>query len=119
MVDYIALVVQGTMGFFIGFLVGWALRKALKVALALIGLYLASTIIIANTLGWFTIHYDKIAESIMNFINYIIGKTSEISPEVVYGSAFTISGVLGFTAGILKNRIYSIRRRRYRYIASF
>ncbi len=88
-------------GFISGAIIGWGLKKALKIVIALISLYFLSILYLAN-LGVISINKDafmgllgNVESSIVSYGGQIVGLIHSIS----LGAGFTGGLLLGFKKG--------------------
>jgi len=88
-------------GFIIGFITGWAAKKAIKVLIALIGLYLLSLLYLAN-LGVIRINEDALLALIGSAENSVITYGSQLTGlihSISLGGGFAVGFTLGFKKG--------------------
>jgi uncharacterized membrane protein (Fun14 family) len=83
-----------------GFLVGYAIKKLVKLFLFLAGLFLLTLISLEYT-GAIKIYYDKLGEVVMNALNSMQGILPEILP-VLSGLLYSVSFGSGFLLGLMK-----------------
>jgi len=83
-----------------GFLVGYAIKKLVKLFLFLIGLFLLLLISLEYT-GAIEIYYDKLGEALMSVLNSVHGMLPEIMP-VLSGLFYSLSFGTGFLLGLMK-----------------
>ncbi|XRO74598.1 FUN14 domain-containing protein [Methanocaldococcus sp. 28A] len=88
-------------GFIIGFVVGWAAKKAIKVVVFLIGVYILSLLYLAK-IGVISINKEafsallgNLENSILVFGNKLIGLIHSFS----FGTSFLVGFGLGFKKG--------------------
>ncbi len=94
MASLVDLLVTGGAGFFAGFATGYAVKKALKILLFLLGSYLAVTLYLYH-LGVLEIHWDRmrsLVEEIFGKVEQMVGFYQSIAAAVPMG---------GFLAGFL------------------
>ncbi|ADC69131.1 FUN14 family protein [Methanocaldococcus sp. FS406-22] len=88
-------------GFVIGFVVGWAAKKAIKIVAFLIGIYILSLLYLAK-IGVITINKEafsallgNLENSLLVFGDKIVGLVHSLS----FGTSFLIGFGLGFKKG--------------------
>jgi uncharacterized membrane protein (Fun14 family) len=94
-----AIVSLGTLGA-TGFLVGYAIKKLVKLFLFLIGLFLLALVSL-EYMGVIKIYYDKLGEALLNALTSLEGFLPQILP-VLSGLFYSISFGTGFMLGLLK-----------------
>jgi uncharacterized membrane protein (Fun14 family) len=90
-----------TVGGFLGLVVGYAMKKVLKLFAILAGLYLASLTYLACS-GVITVHYDKlvqVAEDGVTSLNSIWGYLSTFAGGLPIGGSFLVGLAVGFQKG--------------------
>jgi len=83
-----------------GFLVGYAIKKLVKLFLFFIGLFLL-VLIGLESMGAIHIYYDKLGEVLMNALSSIQGLLPEIMP-ILSGLFYSLSFGAGFLLGLMK-----------------
>jgi uncharacterized membrane protein (Fun14 family) len=94
-----AIVSLGTLGA-TGFLMGYAVKKLVKLFLFLIGLFLLALVGL-EYVGVITIYYDKLGEALVNALTNLQGFLPEILP-VLSGLFYSLSFGAGFLMGLMK-----------------
>ena len=94
-----AIVSLGTLGA-TGFLVGYAIKKLVKLFLFLIGLFLLALVSL-EYMGVIKIYYDKISEALVNALTSMQGFLPEIMP-ILSGLFYSLSFGTGFLLGLIK-----------------
>jgi uncharacterized membrane protein (Fun14 family) len=94
-----AIVSLGTLGA-TGFLVGYAIKKLVKLFLFLIGLFLMALVGL-EYMGVIKIYYDKLGEALVNTIASLQGFLPKILP-VLSGLFYSLSFGAGFLLGLMK-----------------
>jgi uncharacterized membrane protein (Fun14 family) len=94
-----AIVSLGSLGA-AGFLVGYAIKKIVKIFLFLIGLFLL-TLVSLEYMGVIKIYYDKLGEALLNALTSLEGFLPQILP-VLSGLFYSLSFGAGFMLGLLK-----------------
>ncbi|CAB3289131.1 FUN14 family protein [Methanocaldococcus lauensis] len=88
-------------GFIIGFVVGWAAKKAIKIVAFLIGIYILSLLYLAK-IGVISINKDAFLALIGNFESSLIvfgNKLVGLIHSLSFGTSFLIGFGLGFKKG--------------------
>jgi len=83
-----------------GFLVGYAIKKLVKLLLFCAGLFLLALISLEYA-GAIKIYYDKLGEVVVNALNSMQGVLPEILP-VLSSLLHSISFASGFLLGLMK-----------------
>ena len=83
-----------------GFLIGYAIKKLIKLLLFLAGLFLLALVGL-EYLGAIKIYYDKLGETLINILSSIQKWLPEIIPTIS-GMFYSISFGGGFLLGLLK-----------------
>jgi len=83
-----------------GFLVGYAIKKLVKLLLFFVGLFLLALISL-EYVGAIKIYYDKLGEVIMNALASMQGVLPEILP-VLSSLLYSVSFASGFLLGLMK-----------------
>lgn len=73
-----AIALQAAGGFVTGALVGYAIKKALKAFLTLLGLWLASIVALAYY-GIATINWERLNELVYQLISWLGGETANLA----------------------------------------
>jgi uncharacterized membrane protein (Fun14 family) len=94
-----ALASLGTLGA-VGFLVGYAIKKLVKLFLFLIGLFLLALLGLEH-MGIIKIYYDKLGEAMVNALTNLQGFLPKILP-VLSGLPYSLGFGAGFLLGLLK-----------------
>ncbi len=94
MASFIDLIATGGAGFFAGLATGYAVKKALKILLFLVGSYLAVTLYLYH-LGVVEIHWDRMSK----LLEEVLGKVQQMMG--FYQSMATAIPLGGFLAGFL------------------
>jgi uncharacterized membrane protein (Fun14 family) len=94
-----AIVSLGSLGA-AGFLVGYAIKKLVKLFLFLVGLFLL-TLVSLEYVGIIKIYYDKLGEALLNALTNLEGFLPQILP-VLSGLFYSLSFGAGFMLGLLK-----------------
>ncbi|HVP40691.1 MAG TPA: FUN14 domain-containing protein [Candidatus Krumholzibacteriaceae bacterium] len=94
-----AIVSLGSLGA-AGFLVGYAIKKLVKLFLFLVGLFLLALVSL-EYIGAIKIYYDKLGEALLNALASLEGFLPQILP-VLSGLFYSLSFGAGFLLGLLK-----------------
>jgi len=94
-----AIVSLGTLGA-TGFLVGYAIKKLVKLFLFLVGLFLLVLVGLEYT-GVIKIYYDKLGEAVVNALTSLEGFLPQILP-MLSGLFYSLSFGAGFLLGLMK-----------------
>jgi len=94
-----AIVSLGTLGA-AGFLVGYAIKKLVKLLLFLVGLFLLALVSL-EYMGIIKIYYDKLGEALFNALASLQGFLLKILP-VLSGTFYSLSFSTGFFLGLMK-----------------
>jgi uncharacterized membrane protein (Fun14 family) len=94
-----AIVSLGSLGA-AGFLVGYAIKKLVKLFLFLVGLFLLALVSL-EYMGAIKIYYDKLGEALLNALASLEGFLPQILP-VLSGLFYSLSFGAGFLLGLLK-----------------
>jgi uncharacterized membrane protein (Fun14 family) len=94
-----AIVSLGTLGA-TGFLVGYAIKKLVKLFLFLVGLFLLALVSL-EYMGVIKIYYDKLGEALVNALMGLQGFLPQILP-VLSGLFYSLSFGAGFLLGLMK-----------------
>jgi uncharacterized membrane protein (Fun14 family) len=94
-----AIVSLGTLGA-TGFLVGYAIKKLVKLFLFLTGLFLLALVSL-EYMGVIKIYYDKLGEALVNALTSLQGFLPHILP-VLSGLFYSLSFGAGFMLGLMK-----------------
>jgi len=97
-VDVITLALQAAGGFVTGALIGYALRKAIKVFLTVLGLWLLS-IVSLGYLGVVTINWSEFNRLVSNIVAWLGIETGNIASFMSTAGVFGLTVTLGFFAG--------------------
>jgi len=89
----------GTLGV-AGFLIGYAIKKLVKLFLFIIGLFILALVGLEH-LGAIKIDYDKLGQALINAINIVQRWLPEIIPARS-GMFYAVSFGAGFALGLLK-----------------
>lgn len=101
---YVPLITQLGGGGIIGFVIGYAVKKLMKILLILAGLALAGLLYLSH-LGYLTIHWEKISSTMEGWIEKLIvgegltGYTEIITANIPFAGAFLAGLALGLKAG--------------------
>jgi uncharacterized membrane protein (Fun14 family) len=90
-----------TVSGFLGVVVGYAMKKVLKLFAIVTGLYLASLMYLAYR-GVITVHYDKVvqvAEEGVASLNSVWGYLSTFAGGLPIGGSFLVGLAVGFKKG--------------------
>ncbi|AIJ05364.1 hypothetical protein JH146_0514 [Methanocaldococcus bathoardescens] len=88
-------------GFVIGFVVGWAAKKAIKVVAFLIGIYILSLLYLAK-IGVISINKEAFSALLGNLENSILvfgDKIIGLAHSISFGTSFLVGFGLGFKKG--------------------
>ena len=110
MADPLGFITLGVGGFTAGFLIGKALRLVARIGMYVIGLYLASLIVLAS-MGVIVINWDAMQNLIMNAVNFAVKITK--SDVVASTGALGATMFLGMIYGAMKGEIGT--RPKYRF----
>jgi len=104
MVDVIGLAALGVGGFAIGYLIGIALRFVTKIAMYVVGLYLASLIALSS-LGAITIHWDVMTTLVKNLVTGLasIAQSDVVTSTGAFGVTLTLGTIYGALRGTIVN----------------
>lgn len=108
MVDPTGFIVLGVGGFTIGILIGMALKALARLAMYVVGLYLASLVALGS-LGLITVNWEGIASFLGNVVNYITSLTDAgaFTSMGAFGTATLLGTIYGaIRAQISKNKSY-------------
>ncbi len=94
-----AIVSLGTLGA-TGFLIGYAIKKLVKLFFFLIGLFLLALVSL-EYMGLIKIYYDKLGGALVNALTSMQGFLPEILP-VLSGLFYSLSFGAGFLLGLMK-----------------
>jgi uncharacterized membrane protein (Fun14 family) len=83
-----------------GFLIGYAIKKLVKLLLFSVGLFLLALVGLER-LGAIKIYYDKLGEALISTLSIVQGWLPEIMP-VLSGLFYSVSFCAGFLLGLLK-----------------
>lgn len=83
-----------------GFLVGYAIKKLVKLFLFLVGLFLLVLLTLEYS-GIIKIYYDKLGEALVNILTSIEGFLPQILP-MLSGLVYSLSFGAGFLLGLMK-----------------
>jgi uncharacterized membrane protein (Fun14 family) len=110
-VDFTSVAASVGVGGVAGFVIGYAIKKILKIVVVIIGLFLAALLYL-STQGWITINWDKMGSAststLVGIQNATIGATPEAANQVMMALAnigipltgsFAAAFVLGFMKG--------------------
>lgn len=92
---------RGGASFIGGFLVGWAFRKTLKIAL-LITLSLAALVAILKTTGWIHLEWNLIQSDVNRTLNWAQGQAQSLKEVAVGYLPSAGAGVAGAFFGLRK-----------------
>jgi uncharacterized membrane protein (Fun14 family) len=95
------IVYQIGAGGILGFIVGYAVKKLLKVLAVIIGLFALALIYLGYT-GIINVNYDKLTVAIEGIIGKLNGASALISPIIAslpFAGTFIIGAVIGFKKG--------------------
>ncbi|RLE50062.1 MAG: hypothetical protein DRJ31_02715 [Candidatus Methanomethylicota archaeon] len=96
-----SLIAQLGFGGLVGFVVGYAVKKILKLMLILLGLYAASLAYLAHR-GFITINYDKFTEAFQSLTSMIQGGFNLpdfLTTNIPFAGSLIVGFWLGFKAG--------------------
>jgi uncharacterized membrane protein (Fun14 family) len=83
-----------------GFLIGYAIKKLVKLFLFFVGLFLLLLVSLEYT-GVIKIYYDKLGEALINALTSLQGLLPQIMP-VLSGLFYSLSFGTGFLLGLMK-----------------
>ncbi len=101
---YTPLIMQLGGGGIIGFVIGYAIKKLMKILLVLGGLALLGLIYLSH-LGFLTINWEKFGSATQNWIEKftvdggLTGYTAIIAANLPFAGAFLVGLALGLKAG--------------------
>ncbi len=95
------MIIQMGAGFFIGFAVGYAFKKLIKLLVVLAGLSFI-LLLAMEYYGIVSINYDKLLEAVENLLGGISGETQGIYAHIVAHLPFAAAFVPGFALGVKK-----------------
>jgi len=110
--DVSAIITTAGGGFLVGILVGWALKKVVKLFAIMAGLFLAGlTILQYQQIA--SVNWDKLEQALEGAINAVVNATTKMidgsgHPEMTglavtaFGIPITSSMSIGFTIGFMK-----------------
>jgi len=110
MADPLGFAVLGVGGFTIGFLIGKALRFVAKIGMYVVGLYLASLVILAS-MGIIIINWDALENLTVSVVDFLVSLTK--SDVVSSTGAFGVSGFLGAIYGALKGEVHPVQNYKF------
>jgi uncharacterized membrane protein (Fun14 family) len=84
----------------VGFLVGYAIKKLVKLFLFFVGLFLLLLLSLEYT-GAIKIYYDKLGEAVIKALTNLQGLLPEILP-ILSGLFYSLSFGAGFLLGLMK-----------------
>ena len=96
-----SLVAQLGFGGIVGFVIGYAVKKILKLTLIFLGLYAASLAYLQHR-GFITINYDKFSEAFQSLISMIQGGFTLpgfLTTNIPFAGSLIVGFGLGFKAG--------------------
>jgi uncharacterized membrane protein (Fun14 family) len=98
-------------GFFAGILIGWALKKVMKLTAIIVGLFLAGLAYLQYQHITF-INWDKLEQASVGVVNTLVNATTKMvdsgNPEIAelaitnFGIPLTSSISIGFAIGFMK-----------------
>jgi uncharacterized membrane protein (Fun14 family) len=98
-------------GFFAGILIGWALKKVMKLTAIIVGLFLAGLAYLQYQHITF-INWDKLEQTSVGVVNTLVNATTKMvdsgNPEIAelaitnFGIPLTSSIPIGFAIGFMK-----------------
>jgi len=92
------LVAELGFGGVVGFVVGFALKKLLKLVLVLMGIAFAALQYLAY-MGFITIHYEKIAEGFQSLVQGNLTLPTFLSTNIPFLATFLLGLGIGFKMG--------------------
>ncbi|RLG23146.1 hypothetical protein DRN85_09885 [Methanosarcinales archaeon] len=92
------LAIQAAGGFVTGALIGYALRRAIKVFLSILGIWLLS-IVSLGTIGIITINWAELNELVSNIIAWLGIESGNIASFISTAGVFGLTLTVGFFAG--------------------
>ncbi|HDM23544.1 hypothetical protein DRO02_05430 [archaeon] len=95
------ILIQMGAGFFIGFAVGYALKKLIKILIVLAGLFFM-LLLAMEYYGIVSIKYDKLLEAVENLIGGVSGEAQGIYAHIVAHLPFAAAFIPGFAFGVKK-----------------
>ena len=95
------IAVSASGGFIIGLLIGYALKKALKVMAVIVGLFLLG-LILMNYYGLITIDYTKLEELVKQIVSYISQESEKFTNWATVNISFAGSILAGLILGFKK-----------------
>jgi len=98
MVELTTLALQAAGGFVTGALIGYALRKAIKVFLTVLGLWLLS-IVSLGYLGVVTINWSELNRLVSNIVAWLGIESGNIASFISTTGVFGLTLTVGFFAG--------------------
>lgn len=102
MANFTGFLILGASGFAIGMLIGMAIRAVIRVIMYVVGLYLASLVVLSS-MGLIIVNWEGIAALVGTIINFMMDITS--SGVIPSAGAFGISTFLGMIYGATKSRV--------------
>ena len=96
--DLSTLALQAAGGFVTGALIGYALRKAVKVFLTILGLWLLS-IVALGQMGVIAINWEALNELVTKIVSWLGMKTSDVASFISSAGVFGVTLAVGFFAG--------------------
>jgi len=111
--DLTTLALQAAGGFVTGALIGYALRKAVKVFLTVLGLWLLS-IVALGQMGVIVINWEALNELVTKIVSWLGMKTSDVASFISSAGVFGVTLAVGFFAGAgFLHAAFEIRRFRF------
>lgn len=95
------IVYQLGAGGILGFVVGYAIKKMMKIVAVIIGIFALILIYLGHT-GIINVNYDKLTEAIEGFYGSAGGATRWLTPLVAnlpFAGVFLVGAAIGFKAG--------------------
>jgi uncharacterized membrane protein (Fun14 family) len=112
-----SVLLQASIGFITGYLVGLFLKAASRIILYIIGGFFAFLLFL-QSLGWITIHWSGIISSLQNFLSLILGlgagNVASLLSVPVFGVSFAAGIYTSYVLpkhSILENDFEFARRR--------
>jgi len=96
--DLATLALQAAGGFVTGALIGYALRKAIKVFVTVLGLWLLSVVYLGY-IGVVTINWNKLNELVTNILSWLGIQSGNITSFISSAGIFGLTLAVGFFAG--------------------
>jgi len=116
MADVATLALQAAGGFVTGALVGYALRKAAKVFLTVVGVWLLSIVSLAYV-GVVTVNWAELERLVASIVSWLGVETGNIASFVSTAGVFGVTLAAGLFAGMgLLHSVEEPRREERRFV---